>query len=246
MGLKRVESGTASGSFDLDGRTDVASSNAMLTPRPAGSAAIAPWPKFSENRRDLFAFIAGFLLPAGIFAGLAAATAHREPGWDAALIRLAERYYAPSVAEPVEQALKVSMVAGAAIAVGVVIVLLTRKRWVHALLWVLAVGGGALLELLLKEIFQRPSLGGRPGYSFPSGNAMVAVAILAAVALTCPARWRKFVVAVGVPVIILYGAALVYQYWHYPSDVMGGWCIALAWVTLVWLALRRGTREYSG
>jgi undecaprenyl-diphosphatase len=41
------------------------------------------------------------------------------------------------------------------------------------------------------------------------------------------------------PIVIAYGGLLVFQLWHYPSDVMAGWCIALAWVTGVWLALRR-------
>jgi hypothetical protein len=49
--------------------------------------------------------------------------------------------------------------------------------------------------------------------------------------------------------LAIYGAALVYTHSHYPSDVVGGWCVALVWTCgfalLVWKGDRRSRRERS-
>jgi undecaprenyl-diphosphatase len=142
-----------------------------------------------------------------------------------------------------ESVLKISMGLAVAAVVGAVVVLYAKRRRLDALYWLLAVGGVLALEPPLKEIVHRVPVGDTPGYSFPSGNAMLTLAVLAALALTCPLRWRKYVLAVGIPLIVLYGVVLVLQLWHYPSDVVAGWCVALAWVNGVWLAVGRAARR---
>ncbi len=194
----------------------------------------APWP--SAARHDALAFVGGLLVPIAVFSLLAVLG---ENGWDRAAIRWAERHYTPPIATPLEEALKVSMVVGVAIAIGSVILFGAMKRWRLALFWFLAIAGALALEPPLKEIFRWAPVGDTAGYSFPSGNAILSVAILAAGALTWPARWRRATLAVGIPIVIAYGAALVVQLWHYPSDVVAGWCVALSWVTAVWLVFRR-------
>jgi membrane-associated phospholipid phosphatase len=42
-----------------------------------------------------------------------------------------------------------------------------------------------------------------------------------------------------VPLVVAYGVLLVVQSWHYPSDIVAGWCFALAWAAGLWLVLRR-------
>jgi membrane-associated phospholipid phosphatase len=102
------------------------------------------------------------------------------------------------------------------------------------------------LDPLLKSIFDRPPIGDLGGdYSFPSGNAMASVVIVGGMALSAAAPWRRRTLALGVPIIVGYGVVLVYQLWHYPSDVVAGWCIAVAWMTALWLALGRA-RAHSG
>lgn len=197
-------------------------------------------PRPSATRHNAVAIVGGLLVPIALFTLLAVLG---KTGWDRASIRWAERHYTPSVAAPLEEALKVSMVVGVAIAVGAVIRFCAMKRWRQALFWLLSIGGALALEPLLKEIFRWAPVGDTAGYSFPSGNAILSVAILAAGALTCPAAWRRFTLAVGMPLAIAYGAALVVQLWHYPSDVVAGWCVALAWVTAVWLVFRRAPRR---
>jgi membrane-associated phospholipid phosphatase len=209
-----------------------------VIPRRAQSTGIAS-ESTAASPGSAVAIVGGLLIPLGVFAALAVVVAGRTPSWDAAILRFSDRHSQTSVENVLEVTLKASIGIGAAIAVGAVIVLLARRRWSQALFWALAVGGVMAFDLPLKEIFRRTALGDHGGgYSFPSGNAMGSVTIVAAIALTSSPRWRGRVVAIGVPFVLAYGAVIVYLWWHYPSDVVAGWCVALAWVTVLSLALR--------
>jgi len=221
-----------------------------VIPRQARSTGIAADPRSAAGHGHAVAVavVGGMLLPLGVFAALASVVAGKGArGWDADILRFFDRYYHPSIAGPLEVTLKVSIGLGAAIAVGAVVVLLAKRRWGQALFWTLVVGGVLAFDPLLKEIFHRPPLGNHGGgSSFPSGNAMASVAIVAAIALTSSPPWRRRALTVGVPIVIAYGVVLIYQVWHYPSDVVAGWCIAVAWVTGLWLALCRAGRGARG
>ena len=114
-----------------------------------------------------------------------------------------------------------------------------RGRRRDAVFSALAIGGVLALDPLLKHLFHRPAIDSG-GYSFPSGGAMVAMAVLAALLVTSPARLRPMVAAVGVPFVLGYGTLLVNLDWHYPTDVLAGWCLALAWVGAMWSVVTRG------
>lgn len=125
-----------------------------------------------------------------------------------------------------------------------------RAKWRDGLFFGLAVGGSALLNLAAKQLFarQRPalwlSIAPEDTYSFPSGHAMGSMTLgLAVVVLCWPTRWRWRVVALVLPVVFLVGASRVYLGVHFPSDILGGWLAATAWVLgmamLVYRAWRR-------
>jgi membrane-associated phospholipid phosphatase len=202
-----------------------------------------PWSAVGNGQA--VALFAGLLLPLALFGALAASVAGPEPrGWDRDALRLSYRYYDPAIAGPLEVILNVGIGLGAAIAVGAVAVSLAKRKWGQALFWTLAVGGVLALDPLLKSIFDRPPIGDLGGdYSFPSGNAMASVVIVGAMALSSAPPWRGRTLALGVPIIVAYGVVLVYQLWHYPSDVVAGWCIAVAWMTALWLGLGRARGE---
>ena len=113
--------------------------------------------------------------------------------------------------------------------------------------WAAVVGGILLLDPLLKAIFKRPSIEPSDGgYSFPSGTAMLSMAMIAAIVL-CARRTlaRMLLAALGAIFVLGYGISIVAHYWHYPSDVLAGWCVALAWVTALWVAIVRPRRRAS-
>jgi membrane-associated phospholipid phosphatase len=214
------------------------------------SAGTAIEPRQGASRAVPLAIIGGLLLPLAAFAALAAAAAGKGArGWDADILRLSERHYRPSVASTLSTALEVAVWLGAAIAAGVVILLLLRRKHRPVLFFVLAVGGVVALDLPLKELFRRPpwspsGFDSGAGYAFPSGHAMATMATVAAIALLSR-RWRPWTLAGGVPLVVASGIPLVYAWWHYPSDVVAGWCFALAWVTALWLLFRPSADDLS-
>jgi undecaprenyl-diphosphatase len=123
-----------------------------------------------------------------------------------------------------------------------------RRKWVSAIAIVAAVLGGFLLNIFMKDLFQRP----RPleqynlvepiGFSFPSGHAMISASqyiVLAYVLVrgTNPPLWRRLVqtiVAILVPLVAL---SRVYLGVHYPTDVLAGFLSGLLWALVIMFAL---------
>jgi len=78
--------------------------------------------------------------------------------------------------------------------------------------------------------------------TFPSSHAAV-VGALAAAALLAPGRWPLKVVALAAALLVSWSRMALGL--HFPSDIMGGWCLgllaALA-VRAVWMRAARGRR----
>ncbi|WP_434113463.1 phosphatase PAP2 family protein [Methylocaldum sp. GT1TLB] len=130
--------------------------------------------------------------------------------------------------------------------------LLRKHRTV--LLLAIAVGGGLLINTLLKLGFDRPrpDLVPHGAYvytaSFPSGHAMLATATYltlgALLARVLPDRRTKFfVLTMAVVLCLLVGFSRVYLGVHWPSDVAAGWMIGAAWALIWWLVARWLQRE---
>ena len=117
-----------------------------------------------------------------------------------------------------------------------------RRRWVYASGWLVALVGGAALNVLLKQIFERP----RPvfvdpiivetSYSFPSGHAMdslVMYGMLAYFALLFIKPWRaRMAILFGATLlVILIGFSRLYLGVHYFSDVIAGFAAGGVWLS---------------
>jgi membrane-associated phospholipid phosphatase len=88
---------------------------------------------------------------------------------------------------------------------------------------------------VLKEQFERSEL----NYSFPSGHAARSAALVtAAIVIAWPTRLRWPALVLGVPFAVTLGVALVYEDWHLPSDVIGGWCLGVLCAEAAWLVTR--------
>ncbi len=120
------------------------------------------------------------------------------------------------------------------------------RRWRDAVFAAIACAGSALLNVGSKQLFQRQ----RPGlwesiapestFSFPSGHAMGSMTLAAtAVFLAWHTRWRWPVLVAAIAFVPCVGLSRVHLGVHYPSDILGGWCAALAWVTGVHVLMFR-------
>jgi hypothetical protein len=131
-------------------------------------------------------------------------------------------------------------VVGALLIVAGLLALVAHGRVRAALFLGLSVAGAVIGAPLLKELFDSSPAGPQhAGYSFPSGHALRTMTAAAALtAVTWRTAWRRTTTALGGISVVLIGVALVYQDWHRASEVIAGWCLGIAWVACVWLAVR--------
>ncbi len=136
------------------------------------------------------------------------------------------------------------------------LVLLWRKAFYRLLAFVLAIGGGSVLNVLLKHFFhrQRPVLENPfvtlSSYGFPSGHTMGSTLFYGALALCAaqtvrrrPARASLYVFASLIVGAI--GFTRIYLGAHYLTDVLGAIAAGLAWLTFCWTGVEtlRGWRR---
>jgi membrane-associated phospholipid phosphatase len=174
----------------------------------------------------------------------------RTPRWDTTILRAFGRYYDHTrVVEASRLFLALGMGGGGVFALALFALLVRRRQWGAAAFWAAAVAGSVALSDGVKELVRRPPIGDQSGWSFPSGNATASMAAVVALISLLPARWRPAAAACAAPLVASYGAALVFLAWHYPSDVIAGWCAGIAWVTaLLAVARSRGglRQRYTG
>ena len=128
----------------------------------------------------------------------------------------------------------------AAFVAAVVVFLLLR--WRRAALWlVFSVAGALVLDLALKNAFQRPRpqpfFGDLPhDWSFPSGHALFSFCFFGVLAGLLAARlrslvWKAAVWALAAVLVAAIGLSRIYLGVHYPSDVLAGYLAAAVWVS---------------
>ena len=134
------------------------------------------------------------------------------------------------------------------IVVILLVLLLNRRAWILALA---ALAGGLWYEVIVHLVNRpRPAVGQilrvteHPGStSYPSGH-LIFITISAAVLMLCLGyrylpRWaRPIGWAVVAGIVVAVGLDRIYTGTHWPSDVLAGVLIAIAWVTFV-LSVRR-------
>lgn len=192
----------------------------------------------NQSRSLAHAELLGFLLSLAVFALLAYQVQHdRVPGWDAAVHRFLTSHEEPVPFSTVADKLINWSLEGGANAVGFLVlltlaaVLAFRRRFREVSFLGGSVLGAVALTHVLKEVFERGPAGEYAKYSFPSGHAARSTVLAAALILIAwRTRWRWPVTLVCSSVAAVLGASLVYEDWHLPSDVIGAWALALAWI----------------
>lgn len=124
--------------------------------------------------------------------------------------------------------------------------LLIQKNYDSAWLILGATAGGALVEFLLKEIAgrQRPDpifhLVYVASLSFPSGHSMISMVVYLTQASLLARILQKrklkiYIISIALILTFLIGISRIYLGVHYPTDVLAGWSIGIAWALLCWL-----------
>jgi undecaprenyl-diphosphatase len=129
----------------------------------------------------------------------------------------------------------------AALVLGVVAILVLRRRFRWAAYLAITAAGGVVLNQLLKfhYVRQRPDLKaavlGAVGYSFPSGHAMSGTIILGALAYLAarssgPWRAKSAAFAGLLTLALAIGVSRLYLGVHWASDVAAGFAAGALWV----------------
>lgn len=129
-----------------------------------------------------------------------------------------------------------------AIGVGMAVWLLWRRHTGLALGWTLTLGGNAVLNPALKNLFARArpvhehGLAFEESYSFPSGHssgAMVVYGMLLYLALRLlPPRWHAPAVMAAIAVILTTACSRIFLQVHFASDVVAGLLSGGTWLAV--------------
>ncbi|MEG0443701.1 MAG: phosphatase PAP2 family protein [Carnobacterium sp.] len=102
--------------------------------------------------------------------------------------------------------------------------------------------GAGLLNQFVKLVLQRERptiehLVVQGGYSFPSGHSMGSLICYGGLAFlfiqfSKNSRWNWLVIAVTAIIVFLIGMSRIYVGVHFPSDVIGGYCLGGSWLAL--------------
>jgi len=136
----------------------------------------------------------------------------------------------------------------------VAVTLLVRRDWRQLAVLAVTCGGGALLNVALKQAFHRtrPSFASEfavTSWSFPSGHAMDSLIGYGLLAYWLSARFpraRTPILAGAVALIILIGYARIYLGVHYLSDVIAGYAAGLIWLSVCITGYRFAERRRVG
>ncbi len=169
--------------------------------------------------------------------GLLVATYPALPAWDATFLLRLHRYASPAFNRSVVVISNMGTFWGVLPAsIGLTAWALWQRRWPVARYLTLVMVGSAGLNMTAKLLWHRvrPTLWeGIPlhaDFSFPSGHATYSMTfVLALVLLNWDSPRRPWLIGLGGLFVLVIGFTRVYLGVHFPSDIVGGWLLAIAW-----------------
>jgi len=133
------------------------------------------------------------------------------------------------------------------LAVTVLIFLIWRRSWRDSFYWSSALGFSLLAVTIIKLMLKIPRpvtlYSGSELYSFPSGHATMSTVIYGLLAVyiasSIASRWRWFVYAIAILLIISIAFSRLYLGAHWLADVTAGLALGTAGVALISIARQR-------
>jgi membrane-associated phospholipid phosphatase len=207
-----------------------------------------------ENRLPLVGLFIGALLPLLLF-GLLSQSIHGAGGlwWDQSFLQFVHRYSTSRLDSLVAWLTIVGGVLAMPAILGFALLLrLLFKQPRAAFFFSASIAGAGALNIVAKLAFHRvrPALWKSPlpesDYSFPSGHAMISMALATTlVLLAWPTRLRWAALICALSGVVGVGLSRLYLGVHFPSDILAGWCASLIWVSGVYWLAWRGSSQWD-
>jgi undecaprenyl-diphosphatase len=189
--------------------------------------------------RSLLLLFVGVYLPLQIFELLAVKLWQYEAGfpWDIPVLLAVHSTAQPALDVVAVVLTKFGSFWTVAPMIGVIaFVLWQRKRW-RSLVYLLTTAlGSAIINRTAKMLMHRvrPQLWSSSApefdFAFPSGHAMTSMTLMTVLLiLTWATSWRWLVLSVGSLYVLVIGWTRLYLGVHFPSDILAGWMVAIAW-----------------
>lgn len=122
------------------------------------------------------------------------------------------------------------------------IILALAKQWRSLAFIAVTALGSVVLNYLTKTLIARPrpylwdsSYHGPTNPAFPSGHALSSLMLgMILILLSWGSRWQPLTVIVSLIFALTIVWTRLYLGVHYPSDILGGWCLAIGWTLAVY------------
>jgi membrane-associated phospholipid phosphatase len=201
----------------------------------------------SDKLGFLLALLIGVFLPLQIFGDLAEDVWENQGGfpWDIPILLAIHSTARPQLDTFASILTKFGVFWGVfPIAIVTAAFLLIRRRWYSLAYVITTLVGSAIINRTVKVLLHRvrPHLWTSPApesdYGFPSGHAMSSMTLVAVlVILTWGSRWSWLILAIGSVFVVAIGWTRLYLGVHYPSDILAGWAVSIAWAVGVSLLI---------
>ena len=207
--------------------------------RPAKAKLTAPQKRATHTSLVVFLL---FVVASIIFFGLAKEVRDNETmNFDNAVLLWIYQFHSDGLTK----FFRVITELGGIIVVPIAAALIAALLWLRdkrdkALRFALGVGGASVAIVVLKNFFgrTRPDLWERviteTSFSFPSGHAIASLALAGSLMLIFwKTKWWLTSVILGITYVLLVGLSRLYFGVHYPTDILAGWAVAIAWLMIV-------------
>ncbi|HAG85394.1 MAG TPA: hypothetical protein DCL61_30675 [Cyanobacteria bacterium UBA12227] len=211
--------------------------------------------RLSNHWRSLILLLIGVYLPLQVFGELAEEVWENEGGfpWDVPILLAIHRTASPQLNIFATLLTRLGVFWGVfPVATAIALALLVKRRWRSLTYLITTLLGSIIINRTAKVLLHRvrPHLWESPtpefDYGFPSGHAMSSMTLVAVlVILAWNTRWRWLVVIFGSLFVLVIGWTRLYLGVHYPSDILAGWMVSVAWAIGVSLLLRPNLNKDS-
>ncbi|HEY9235433.1 MULTISPECIES: phosphatase PAP2 family protein [Phenylobacterium] len=140
------------------------------------------------------------------------------------------------------------------VTVAATLLLIFKRRRLEALVFAGTVLLAQFSNSFLKAFYERP----RPElvthgsyvytHSFPSGHAAMAAVVFLVLATVFASvetrrRTKALIYGLAVAMVVAVGLSRIYLGVHWPTDVLGGWCLGTSWAIAAWIVLAFARRR---